>query len=107
MVQPHWWRGGPGWSDSCRLPRSATDASTDVRECMTHHVIAGFGIAGRAAARWLLRNAPDDRVTIIAGETAPFYPRHNLHHFLAGDIVEGELFDRRWSSSGTSNERLS
>lgn len=35
---------------------------------------------------------------MLSAETGSFYPRHNLHHLLAGDLADCEIFDPAWGA---------
>ena len=50
-----------------------------------HIVVIGNGVAGNSAAKGALRN-PDTRVTLIDGDTTPYYSACVLPDYVSGDI---------------------
>ncbi|MFQ6116780.1 MAG: NAD(P)/FAD-dependent oxidoreductase [Candidatus Bipolaricaulia bacterium] len=56
------------------------------------YLIIGHGPAGVNAAREILQNDPQGKVTLISKEGWPAYSRPLLSHLLAGEIAEERIF---------------
>ena len=59
-----------------------------------HYVIIGNGPAGNRAADVLREGDPAGRITLVSGEFFPFYYRHKLRFFMAGELEEDQLVVR-------------
>ena len=64
---------------------------TEVVKQAARHVIIGNGPAGMIAAETLRKNAPDDDILLIGGETEAPYSRMAIPHLLAGETSEAGL----------------
>ena len=59
-----------------------------------HYVIIGNGAAGNRAADVLREHDAGSRITLVSGEFFPFYYRHRLPYFMAGQLEEAQLIVR-------------
>ncbi len=57
-----------------------------------HTVIIGNGPAANQAAITLRKNSQNHRITLVGRELDPFYRPHKLPDFIAGRILESDLF---------------
>jgi len=71
-----------------------------------HYVIIGNGPAGNKAAEVFRENDKNARVTIISDEGFPFYYRHKLFDFLAGNISDKSLQVKKHIEYKNKNIRL-
>ena len=60
---------------------------------MTRYVIIGTGPAGLSAAREILANDPNGRITVISEEPYRSYSKPALSHYLAGEITRDQLLE--------------
>jgi NADPH-dependent 2,4-dienoyl-CoA reductase/sulfur reductase-like enzyme len=67
-----------------------------------HIVVIGNGVAGNSAAKGALRN-PDTRVTLIDGNTTPYYSACVLPDYVSGDIPRERVV---LENSGQESTRL-
>ncbi len=56
-----------------------------------HYLIIGNGVAANQAAEVLREGDAEGRITLVSNEFFPFYYRHRLRSFVAGEIGEDEL----------------
>ncbi len=62
---------------------------------MTHHVILGAGPAGVIAAETIRKHAPNDRITLVGGESESPYSRMAIPYLLIGNIDERGTYLRK------------
>ena len=60
---------------------------------MTRYVIIGTGPAGLSAAREIVANDPNGRITVISEESCRSYSKPALSHYLAGEITRDQLLE--------------
>ncbi len=71
-----------------------------------HFVVIGNGPAGNQAALTLSQNAPQARITLVSRERALFYKPYLLPDFIAGKIVEKEVYEAQPSQWDKQNIKL-
>jgi nitrite reductase (NADH) large subunit len=71
-----------------------------------HYVIIGNGATANSAASTLRKGDKESRITLISNEFFPFYHRHRLCKFIAGDVSEEELAVKSTASYKAEDIRL-
>lgn len=74
-----------------RMSSGMKDIAADGTKNPARHVIIGNGTAGMVAAETLRKNAPDDDILLIGGETHAPYSRMAIPRLLAGEVPEAGL----------------
>ena len=73
---------------------------------MKHYVIIGGGVAGTTAAETIRSHDSQSEITIISGESYPFYYRPMLSDYFGGSIAKERLIARRTEDYASKKIRL-